>query len=98
MNILIVNCTSERSNYAAYTKGGDALIYGAVYALRKYFPDASYSTLIQYSQEWCSEFNASVVRQDSIHHLTPFSLGDLCRSSIDLLSVTLVTIKKIIQT
>ena len=89
MKILIINCTSERSNYAYYTKGGDAVLFGTVYALRHYFPEASLVTLMQCPEDCSRELNLTVIQQKSINKLRPFWIIDILRSSIDLLRAAL---------
>lgn len=92
MKILIINCTSECSNYAYYTKAHDAVLFGTVYALQYHFPKASLVTLMQCPRDPNRELNLTVIRQKSINKLRPFWIIDALQSSLDLLRTALWSI------
>lgn len=86
--ILFTNCTCSHHKDCEYNKGSAAVMVGAIKALKKFMPDAKFTTFVQYSSDFSDRYDLKVI-QHNIHQSTFFSFYDSLRSSFNLLRIFL---------
>jgi colanic acid/amylovoran biosynthesis protein len=86
--ILFTNCTCSHHRDCEYNKGSAAVMIGAIKTLKKFIPDAKFTTFVQYSSNFSDRYDLKVIPHNN-HQSTFFSFYDSLRSSFNLLRIFL---------
>jgi colanic acid/amylovoran biosynthesis protein len=88
MRILLTNCHNYYNLGCQYNKGGSAVIISTINMLRKYIPDAEFSTFIQMPDDFANAYKIKIVN-NKMFRSKCYSLNTTSQSSLNLIRAIL---------